>query len=319
MKILFLDTVHEILVQRLQANGWQCEYDYTSSYEEILQKISAYDGIVIRSRIPIDKRLLEKASRLKFIARSGSGLENIDVEYARGKNIHVISSPEGNRDAVAEHVLGMLLCLLNKICFNYEQIRKGQWNREAGRGIELKGKTFSIIGFGQMGSAVAERLQSFGCHILAYDKYKTQYAPPYVKETSLEEIFALTDILSIHLPLSKETHYYVNEKFIAQFKKPFYFINTARGSHVDTPALIRALDENKILGAALDVIEYESSSFDMRKQKEWPEDMRRLLTYPNVVLTPHVAGWTKESYLKLSLVLAEKIEHLFLNKPTGKS
>lgn len=311
MKILFVDTVHEILIQRLQAKGWQCEYDYTSSYEEILQKISAYDGIVIRSRISIDKQLLEKASRLKFIARSGSGLENIDVEYAQSKNIYVINSPEGNRDAVAEHVVGMLLCLFNKICFNYEQIRKGKWDREAGRGIELKGKTFSIIGFGQMGSAVAERLQSFGCHILAYDKYKTQYAPPYVKETSLEEIFALTDILSIHLPLSKETHYYVNETFIAQFKKPFYFINTARGNHVDTSALIRAIDENKILGAALDVIEYESSSFDMKRKGEWPDDMRRLLSYPNVILTPHVAGWTKESYLKLSLVLAEKIEHLF--------
>ncbi|GIV41005.1 MAG: 2-hydroxyacid dehydrogenase [Vicingaceae bacterium] len=315
-KVIFLDEIHPYLQEKLEAAGWICDQDYKSSYEEILEKIHHYEGIVIRSRIPLDRRLIDKASQLEFIARSGSGLENIDVEYAKSKGIHIINSPEGNRDAVAEHVIGMILSLFNRLCINHQKVIDGIWDREGGRGIELKEKTFAIIGFGQMGSAVAQRLQSFDCNILAYDKYKKNYAPSYVKETTLDEIYQRADIVSIHLPLSKETKHWLNSEKIEKFKKQFYLINTARGQHVVLKDLLIAIEKGKIAGAALDVLELEASYFEL-EQHQNKEILKKLAATQKVLFTPHVAGWTVESYFKLSWVLYNKLKLLYPSLQEG--
>lgn len=304
-RILFLDTVHPILEEKLTAAGFICEHNYTCSYAEALQIVEPYFGIVIRSRLPIDQKLLAAAKSLKFIARSGAGLENIDLQAAASANVKVFNSPEGNMDAVGEHAIGMLLMLFNKLNTAHEEVKKGIWLREENRGHELKGKTVGIIGFGHTGSAFAKKLQGFECTILAYDKYKNNYAPPYVTETTLAFLMNNSDIISIHLPLSEETHYYVNDNFIDACGKPFYLINTARGNHVDTRALLRGFESGKIKGACLDVLEYEKRSFE--NLTNLPSDFQKLVAHPWVVFSPHVAGWTVESYKKLSAFLAEKI------------
>lgn len=308
-KILFIDSVHPILEERLIQMGFVCEHDYTSSKTNIKKRISNYFGVVIRSRFTIDKLFLDKAINLKFIARSGAGLENIDVAYATQKNIRVFNSPEGNKDAVGEHAIGMLLMLFNQLKQGDAQVRQGIWNREANRGIELSGKTVGILGYGNMGEALAKKLIGFDCEVIAYDKYKKNYDSLLIDEVSLKELFERTDILSIHLPLSEETKHYVNTAFINNFKKNIYLINTARGNNVKTDDLIQALQSGKVLGACLDVLEFESKSFELAPTHH--EAFNYLKNAENVILSPHVAGWTVESYKKLSTFLADKIEREF--------
>src|SRR5690606_24254701 len=250
-KILFIDSVHPILEERLTQMEFACEHDYSSSKEMIETKITNYIGIVIRSRFTIDKSFLDKASKLKFIARSGAGLENIDIAYAAQKNIKVFNSPEGNKDAVGEHAIGMLLMLFNKLKQGDAQVRQGIWDREANRGIELSGKTVGILGYGNMGEALAKKLIGFNCKVIAYDKYKKDYSDDYTTEVSLEELFEQTDVLSIHLPLSHETKHYVNANFLNSFKKKIYLINTARGNNINTNDLVKTLQSGKVLGACL--------------------------------------------------------------------
>ncbi len=308
-KILFIDSVHPILEERLTQMEFACEHDYSSSKEMIETKIANYIGIVIRSRFTIDKSFLDKASKLKFIARSGAGLENIDIAYAAQKNIKVFNSPEGNKDAVGEHAIGMLLMLFNKLKQGDAQVRQGIWDREANRGIELSGKTVGILGYGNMGEALAKKLIGFDCKVIAYDKYKKDYSDDYTTEVSLEELFEQTDVLSIHLPLSHETKHYVNANFLNNFKKKIYLINTARGNNINTNDLVKTLQSGKVLGACLDVLEFESKSFDLENTHH--KDFEYLKNAENVILSPHVAGWTAESYQKLSEYLANKIEWFF--------
>lgn len=308
-KILFIDSVHPILEERLTQMEFACEHDYSSSKEMIETKITNYIGIVIRSRFTIDKSFLDKASKLKFIARSGAGLENIDIAYAAQKNIKVFNSPEGNKDAVGEHAIGMLLMLFNKLKQGDAQVRQGIWDREANRGIELSGKTVGILGYGNMGEALAKKLIGFDCKVIAYDKYKKDYSDDYTTEVSLEELFEQTDVLSIHLPLSHETKHYVNANFLNNFKKKIYLINTARGNNINTKDLVKTLQSGKVLGACLDVLEFESKSFDLENTHH--KDFEYLKNAENVILSPHVAGWTAESYQKLSEYLANKIEWFF--------
>lgn len=307
--ILFLDSVHHNLEERLIKMGYFCEHDYTSSKSIVEEKIAAYTGVVIRSRFTIDKLFLDKATNLKFIARSGAGLENIDVAYAEKKGINVFNSPEGNKDAVGEHTIGMLLMLFNKLKQGDTQVRQHIWDREANRGIELAGKTVGIIGYGNMGEALAKKLVGFDCNVIAYDKYKKDFSSLFVKEVSLTKLFEQTDILSIHLPLSEETNHYVNTAFINNFKKNIYLINTARGNNVNTSDLVKALRSGKILGACLDVLEYENKAFHLATNPS--TDFDYLKQAENVILSPHVAGWTNESYKKLASFLADKIEKKF--------
>tara|TARA_B100000809_G_scaffold57505_2_gene53638 strand:+ start:12485 stop:13426 length:942 start_codon:yes stop_codon:yes gene_type:complete len=310
-KILFVDTVHPILEKRLLELGYVCEHDLKSTKEEIESKIDQYFGLVIRSRFPIDEVFLNKSNSLKFIARSGAGLENINVAYSEEKGITVFNSPEGNMDAVGEQAIGMLLMLFNKLKKGDLEVRNGLWDREGNRGLELSKKTIGIIGYGNMGKALAEKLSGFGCKVIAYDKYKVDFESDIVKEADLETIFKETDVLSIHLPLSEETHHYVNEVFIAQFKKPIYIINTARGNNVCVADLVSSLKSKRVLGACLDVLEYETKSFETINAKKFPEDFKYLAQSDKVTLSPHVAGWTQESYVKLSSFLADKIEKKF--------
>ncbi len=314
-KVLFLDDVHPILEERLVALKYVCEHDYFSSKQEIEEKIASYFGVVIRSRITLDQKFLNQATNLKFIARSGAGLENIDVTYAQQQGIKVFNSPEGNRDAVGEHAIGMLLMLFNQLKKGDAEVRQGIWDREGNRGIEISGKTVGIIGYGNMGSALAKKLGGFDCKIIAFDKYKAININTddrsWVDEVSLEELKEKSDIISIHLPLTEETQHYVNAKFISSCKKPFYLINTARGNHVKVPDLVEALKSGKILGACLDVLEYETKSFETINTKDLPADFNFIAQSDKVVLSPHVAGWTKESYIKLSKFLADKIEQNF--------
>ena len=310
-KILFLDSVHPILEERLTALGCVCEHDTASSKQEIENKISNYFGLVIRSRFTIDKSFLDKTSSLKFIARSGAGLENIDLLYAKKRKVKVFNSPEGNSDAVGEHTIGMLLMLFNQLKKGDAEVRKGIWDREGNRGLEIAGKTVGIIGYGNMGSAFAKKLSGFDCKVMAHDKYKKGFGNELVEEVDLETIFQETDILSIHLPLSDETNYFVNGGFLSKFRKPIYIINTARGNNVCIGDLVEGIKNSTVLGACLDVLEYETKSFETINAESLPEDFKYLAQSDKVILSPHVAGWTQESYMKLSSFLADKIEKEF--------
>ena len=311
MKVLFIDSVHPILEERLIDMGFKCEHDYKSSKEVLALKLSNYDGLVLRSRIPVDKEFLKAAIKLKFIARSGAGLENIDCKEAVKKGIHLFSAPEGNRQAVGEHTIGMILSLFNKISLGDKEIRFGKWNRESNRGVELAGKTIGIIGYGNMGKSFAKCLSGFDCTVLAYDKYKENISDDYACEASIETIQKKADIISFHTPYLPSTHHYLSEDFIAKMKHPFYVINTSRGKVVHTDELVKGLKSNKILGACLDVLEYEKASFENMFDNNMPESFRHLVSSPKVLLSPHVAGWTIESYEKLSNVLADKVEKLY--------
>lgn len=308
MKILQLDTNHPLITEQLIAKGFVIEEDTTSSYEEIITKIKDYEGIIIRSRIPLDSYFLEQAKHLKFIARVGAGMENIAIETAEKLGISLINSPEGNRDAVAEQVVGMLLLLTNRLFIASEEVKAGIWKREENRGDELLGKTFGIIGYGNMGKATAKRLSGFGLEVIFYD-IKPNLSDEYATQVSLEELKQRADILSLHIPLTEDTHYMVDEKFISEMEKPFYFINTARGKNVKTDSLVEALKSGKVKGAALDVLEYEKSSFENLDSKN--ETLQYLLNSEKVIVTPHIAGWTHQSKEKLAQIIVDKIVEQF--------
>jgi D-3-phosphoglycerate dehydrogenase len=308
MKILFVDTVHPYLWSELTSAGHQCQEAYQLSKEEIESIVSSFDGIVIRSRFSIDKRFIDVCKNLKFIARAGSGLENIDVEYAKTKNIHCVNAPEGNRQAVAEHALGMLLSLLNNLHIANNEVKNGVWEREKNRGIEISGKTIGIIGYGNNGSAFAKTLSGLNCQVIAFDKYLNEFKDDFALKVDMSQMFEQCDILSLHVPLTAETEHLVNSDFISKFKKNFYLINTARGKCVDSNTVLKAIQSKKILGACLDVNEFEKISFE--NILNVPQVYIDLLESEKVILSPHVAGWTKESHQKISEVLFQKIKSL---------
>ena len=304
MKILLLDKNHPLITEQLSEKGFVLEEDFSSSYEQVLEKIHLYEGIIIRSRIPLDAHFLEKAKNLKFIARVGAGMENIDITKAQELGIKLINSPEGNKDAVAEHVIGTLLVLMNRLFISYNEVKKGIWLREENRGEEILGKTFGIIGYGNMGKAVAKRLSGFGCKTIFYD-IKPNLSDEFATQVSLQELQENADILSLHTPLTEDTLYMIDEEFISKMKKNFYFINTARGKNLKTSALVNALKSDKIKGACLDVLEYEKTSFENLETKN--EDLEYLLNSEKAIITPHIAGWTHESKIKLAQVIVDKI------------
>ena len=306
-KILINDNVHPILWRTLEEAGFTCDIAPNLTYDEVLKIIGNYQVLVVRSKINIDRNFIDNSLNLKCIARVGAGMETIDVEYAESRGIMCLNSPEGNRTAVGEHTLGLLLSLFNNIPQANFEVHKGLWQREENRGLEIAGKTIAIIGFGNMGSSFAKCLQGFDCNILAYDKYKTNYAPNYVKESTLQECFANADVVSFHVPLTDETRYYADEKFFKNFRKPIFLLNTSRGAVVKTSALAEVVKNGKVVGAALDVVEYENMAKDGLNISTLPKDFRYLISVKNVIFTPHVAGWTKESKVKLAGVLAEKI------------
>ena len=308
MKILHIDSNHELMIEQLKAAGHINEEDYTSSKEEIEAKIEQYEGVVIRSRFKIDKQFIDAAANLKFIARVGAGLESIDIPYAESKGIALIAAPEGNRNAVGEHALGMLLMLFNKLKQADAEVRSGQWNREKNRGLELEGKTVGLIGYGNMGNAFSKKLKGFDCEVLCYD-IRPNLGNENATQVSLEELQQRADVLSLHTPWTPLTDKMVNTEFINGFKKPFWLINTARGKSVVTEALANALKRGKILGAGLDVLEYEKLSFEnlFTETEQMPEPLQYLIQAENVVLTPHIAGWTVESKIKLAQTIVDKI------------
>jgi D-3-phosphoglycerate dehydrogenase len=306
-RVLFIDTAHPYLSSELENKGFTCEHYFGTNRDEILEQLHLYDGVVIRSKIKLDKEALDQATKLKFIGRVGAGMENIDLPYAVAKGITCLNAPEGNRDAVGEHTTGMLLALLNHLCRVDIEVRNGIWIREGNRGTEIHGKTIALIGYGNMGSAFAKRLSGFGANVIAYDKYKKGYSDQYVKEVSMEEVFNQTDILSLHIPLTDETFKLVNDQYLAKFSKAIFLVNTARGQCVDTEALVNALDTGRVLGAALDVLEFEKLSFENLDSSNLPESFKRLITSNKVILSPHIAGWTHESHYKMAKVLVDKI------------
>ena len=308
IKILHIDSNHPLLLAQLQQAGFVNDEDYTSDKQQIEAKIHNYHGIVIRSRFNIDKDFLDKATHLQFIARVGAGLESIDVDYAFEKNITLIAAPEGNRNAVGEHTLSMLLALLNKINVADAQIRSGHWNREANRGYELDGKTVGIIGYGNMGKSFARKLRGFDVKVLCYDVLEN-IGNADAKQVSLQELQQQSDVLSLHIPWTPETDQMVNANFIQAFAKPFWLINTSRGKNVVTADLAAALESGKILGAGLDVLEYEKSSFEhLFHGSTVPKAFSYLLQSDKVILSPHIAGWTFESHEKLAQVIVDKIK-----------
>lgn len=306
MRILALDTNHELLMTGLRNAGFQVDENYQSSKEEIEKMISDYEGIIIRSRFPLDKEFLSKAKKLQFIGRVGAGLENIDEEFAGEQNISLFNAPEGNRDSVAEHSIGMLLMLLHRLKIADNEVRNGIWKREENRGDELMGKTVGIIGYGNMGKAFAQRLKGFGVEVICYDILEN-IGDANARQVSLEELFEKTEVLSLHTPQTLQTHQMVNKKFIESFRNPFYLINTARGRSVVTKDLVEALKSGKVKGACLDVHEYEKSSFENLQLEEIPDDFRYLMERDQVILTPHIAGWTLQSKEKLAQTILNKI------------
>jgi D-3-phosphoglycerate dehydrogenase len=310
--VLFIDSNHSILQESLEKVGIQCDLNYHWTLAQIEANIHLYDGIVIRSRIRLGKELIDKGTQLRFIARAGAGMENIDVAYAESKGIRCLHSPEGNRDAVAEHAVGMLLALFNNLCRGNREVREGKWIREGNRGLELMGKTVGIIGYGNMGGAFAHRLSGFGVTVLAYDKYKSNFSDSFATECTLEHLQKEADIVSLHTPLTEETSYLANDSFFQKFSKDIFLINTARGKVVNTTDLLKNLESGKIKGACLDVLEFESGSFE--ELGAAPEAFQELIRSEKVMLSPHIAGWTKESNIKIAEVLAGKILLLLKDK-----
>ncbi len=309
--VLFVDKVHPVLKSKLQNIGFNCTEKLNITFNQLLDEASNYTGIIIRSRFSLNKEFFDLANNLQFVGRIGSGMENIDATYAKSKDIYCINSPEGNRDAVGEHALGILLALMNNICKADNEIRHGKWLREENRGYEISGRTIGIIGYGNTGSAFAQRLSGFDAKVIAYDKYKTGFGNQFAEEVKPKDIFNKADIISMHVPLTDETRYMVNDKFFEKLNKPIYFINTSRGKVVDTDSLVNAIKNKKVIGAALDVLEYESSSFEKLDSGKRPDSLNYLINNKNIVLSPHVAGVTFESQYKLANVLYEKIEALY--------
>ena len=308
-KVLITDDLHSLLKEGLIADGYEVDNRPDIAPEQVLAIINEYTGLVINSKVYAGAELLGKATKLKFVCRAGSGLEVIDLPFAAAHNIAAFNSPEGNRNAVGEQALGMLLGLLNNIVIANGETKNSQWLREKNRGEELSGKTVGLIAYGNTGEAFAKLLRGFDVQILAYDKYKTGFGNEYVKESTLEEIFGKADVLSLHLPLTTETQYMVDYNFLSSFKKPYWFINTSRGKVLRTADMLRALEEGKIKGAALDVLENEKlSSYTAEEQELY----NRVAAKPNIILTPHIAGWTHESKRKIAETLLNKIRALAL-------
>ena len=305
-KILAIDSNHECLNNGLRDAGFTVDEDYVSSKESIEEKIANYDGLIVRSRFPIDKTFLSKATKLKFIGRVGAGLENIDEDFAADRNIVLFNSPEGNRDSVGEHAVGMLLMLMHHLRRADNEVRNGIWKREENRGDELKGKTVGIIGYGNMGNAFAKRLQGFDVDVICYDILSNK-GNQYAEQVSLQEFFDRVDVVSLHTPQTPETTKMINAEFISKFKKPFYFVNTARGKSVVTKDLVDAMKSGQVLGVALDVLEFEKSSFEKLVVSDLPVEFHYLIKADNAVLAPHIAGWTHQSKVKLAEFIRDKI------------
>ena len=311
-KILFTNKgIHPYLSKKLTELGFQCDFDYRASKSTLEKKIGNYIGVVMKSRFNPDKSFFDKATNLHFLARVGVGFEHIDVKYAEKKGIKILLSPEGSRDAVGEHTMGLLLSLFNNLPKGDREIRAGDWIREPNRGVEIKGKTIGIIGYGNMGKAFAKRLRGFEAKVMAYDKYKTNFSDKNAREVSLKTIFNKSDIISLHIPYDEHNHYFVNKKFLKKFKKPIYLLNTARGLVVNTKHLVKAMKKGQVLGAGLDVIEYEEQSFEVFKGKTLPKPFQYLIQSNKVVMSPHIAGWTMESKLKHAQTIVEKIQKLY--------
>jgi D-3-phosphoglycerate dehydrogenase len=307
MKVLHLDSNHDILAQKLAAAGFENDFDFTSPKEDIMEVIGKYDGMIVRSRFPIDKEFLQAATSLKFIGRVGAGLENIDLDVAQQQGISCYNAPEGNRNAVGEHTLGMLLSLFNHLNKADREVRSGLWRREENRGLELDGKTVGLIGYGNMGKAFAKKLSGFDCKVICHD-IEEHVGDKNCTQVSLQELQQQADVLSLHTPQTKLTIGMIDKAFIEAFSKPFYLINTARGKSVTTEDLVAGLKSKKILGAGLDVLEYEKGSFEsLFRNNEIPTAFAALLEMDNVLLSPHVAGWTVESKYQLADVIANKI------------
>ncbi len=308
-KILFIDTAHDELRERLVIQGFKCDYFVDYGRKEFLEIAHNYIGIIVRSKIKLDADFLKRCSNLKFIGRVGAGMENIDVPFADSHGITCINAPEGNRDAVGEQAIGMILSLFNNLITVDAEVRNGIWIREGNRGYELGGKTIGIIGYGNTGNAFARKLSGFDVEVIAYDKYKSDFSDEFVTEASMAELYEKCDIVSLHVPLTDETEYLVNSDFIDSFQKNIYVINTSRGKVLKTNDLVNSLKSGKVLGACLDVLEYEGLSFENMKL---PEDIKDMLTMKNVVLTPHIAGWTHESNYKMAVTISEKVRKLNL-------
>ncbi len=306
MKILIIDEVHQSLLTLFANANWSFRYEPNWKRSDILTEIAHYDGLVVRSKTPIDAELIATAEQLKFIARAGAGLDLIDIEAVRSRNIQLFAANEGNRDAVAEHTVGLILGLLANIAKADRAIRQGVWDREANRGYELMGKTVAIVGYGFNGRATAQRLSGFGCKILVYDKYLTNYGDQYTIEATMSQIFEEADILSLHIPLTDDTKLMINTDFIDQFKKPFYLINVSRGEIASLSAIVQGLENGKIRGAGLDVLENEKINQLSDKQQI---EFDYLCNSDRTILTPHIAGWTFESYVKINEVLFRQIKN----------
>ncbi|RYD91966.1 MAG: phosphoglycerate dehydrogenase [Sphingobacteriales bacterium] len=300
--ILIVDDLHPAFMELAEAKGYVCDYRPAFTLADTMLIIADYAGLAIRSKFEVDKQVMDAATNLKFIARAGAGIDNIDGEYARQKSIQIINAPEGNADAVGEHAIGMLLALMNKLNIGDAEIRSGLWLREGNRGYELKGKTVGIVGYGFMGQSFARRLSGFGVDVIAYDKYKTGFSDRYTREVSMEEIVKHSDVLSMHVPLTSETQYLVDDEYLFHFKKKIFFINTSRGKTAKVSAVLNAIKQGKIIGAGLDVLEVEK--FPSLAEQEWFEELRES---NKVLLSPHVAGWTYDSYRKISEVMAAKL------------
>ncbi|OOG71137.1 2-hydroxyacid dehydrogenase [Algoriphagus sp. A40] len=308
MKILIIDEMHPSIVEMLEMDGHQVTYSPKITRSEILEQVAAYDGLIIRSKTPMDRELLEKAINLKFIGRAGAGLDQIDLDYLVERRVKLFHAAKGNRDAVAEHAVGGLLALFNNIIKADGEVRKGIWDREGNRGHELMGKTVGIMGYGNMGKSFAKRLSGFGVKVLAYDKYKLEFGNELVQEVMWEKVKVEADILSIHVPLTPETRNFFTLDELESFAKPFWLINTARGEVISFATLNAALDRGILRGAVLDVMENEKFQKFSPEQKT---EFEKLAARSNVIFSPHVAGWTFESYEKINKVLVKKIKKAF--------
>ena len=307
--ILIVDDLHPVFIEQAETFGYTINYQPDIKPDEAYAIINDYGGLVIRSKFQVDSAFMDRAANLRFICRAGAGMDNIDEVYAIEKGIELINAPEGNMDAVGEHAIGLLLSLMNNMNNADAEIRAGSWRREENRGYELKGRTVGIIGYGHMGSSFAKKLSGFGVNVIAYDKYKTGFSNQHAREVSMEEIVKHSDVLSLHIPLTKETDGMVNDEYFFYFKKPIFFINTARGKVVKTTSVLNAIKQGKVIAAGLDVLEVEK--FPSLAEQSWFDELRKS---GRVILSPHVAGWTFESYRKISEVMAAKLEGLGLIK-----